>query len=170
MTHKIVTLDITTRQKRKMFPYLEEHVSFPYSLQAIQDLLNRYHCDQIATAQKEVSDAKHGTFPVHSLAFIVRGERFLIEFPVIFVKNTKGIHLRMDISGRVVFYKIKVLLVDAEIGALDFQDAMLPFRIIALPDGTQVPLVDYMAQHGPELAAGTADLLGLPAGVKVRKA
>jgi hypothetical protein len=166
--HKIVTLDISTRQRRKMFPYLDEHVSFPYSLQAIQDLLNRHHCTQIAIAQKEKTDPTHGTFTVYSLAFIVKEEKFLIEFPVVFVKNTRGTQLRMDISGRVVFYKVKVLLVDVEFDFLNFQEAMMPYRIITLPNGTQVPLVDYVAQHGPELTAGTADLLGLPDGIKGR--
>jgi len=162
--HKIITIDITTEKKRRMIPYLREHVSFPYSMSAIQELLQRHDCNQIATAQKQETDAKHGAFTKHSMAFIVRGEKFLIEFPVIFARSNKGTTLRMDISGRIIFYNIKVLLTDVEIGWLDFMEAMLPFRIIALPDGTQVPLVDYMAQHGPELAAGTADLLSLPRG------
>jgi hypothetical protein len=159
--HKIVTID--TRGK-KHFPYLEEHVNFQNSLGQIQVLLQKYQCDQIAIAQKQVTDAKHGSFTVHSLAFIVRGERFLIEFPVIFIRNSRGTTLRMDISGRVIFHKLKALLIDVEIGYLDFQEAMLPFRIVTLPDGHQVPLADYVAKHGPELSAGTADLLALPGG------
>jgi hypothetical protein len=162
--HKIITLDLTTEKKRRCIPYLREHVSFPYSMSAIQELLQRHQCDQIATAQKQLTDVKHGTFIVYSLAFIVRGEKFLIEFPVIFAKNSEGTALRMDIAGRIIFYKLKALLVDVEIGYLDFTEAMMPFRIISLPDGTQVPLADYVAKHGPELAAGTADLLCLPGG------
>lgn len=159
--HKIVTIDV---RGKKHFPYLEEHVNFQNSLSQIQGLLQKYQCDQIAVAQKQVTDTKHGTFAVHSLAFIVRGERFLIEFPVIYIRNSKETKLRMDISGRVIFHKLKALLIDVEIGYLDFMEAMLPFRVIALPDGRQVPLADYVAQHGPELSAGTADLLSLPSG------
>jgi hypothetical protein len=162
--HKIVTLDISTKQKRRMYSYLDEHISFPYSLQAIQELLQKHHCDQIAIAQKQVTDAKNGTYTLYSLAFIIRGEKFVIDFPVVFVKNTKGTQLRMDISGRVVFYKVKSLLIDVEYGFLNFMEAMMPFRIICLPDGRQVPLVDYISLHGAELAAGTADLLSLPGG------
>jgi hypothetical protein len=159
--HKIVTVDI---RGKKHFPYLEEHVGFTNTLSQIQTLLQRYGCTQIATAQKQETDAKHGTFMKHSLAFIVRGERFLIEFPVIYIRNSRGTTLRMDISGRVIFHKLKSLLIDVEIGYLDFMEAMVPFRVICLPSGQQVPLVDYLTQHSAELAAGTADLLSLPGG------
>lgn|GEM_PF-2831641 len=161
MTHKIVTIDV---RGKKHFPYLEEHVNFQNSMGQIQTLLQKYNCDQIATAQKQVTDTKHGAFNVYSLAFLVRGERFLIEFPVIFVRNSAGTKLRMDISGRVIFYKLKALLIDVEFGYLDFVEAMLPFRIVTLPNGQQIPLADYVMQHGPELSAGTADLLALPGG------
>jgi hypothetical protein len=161
MTHKIVTIDI---RGKKHFPYLEEHVNFQNSVSQIQTLLQKYQCDQIATAQKQVTDTKHGSFTVHSLAFIVRGERFLIEFPVIYIRNSQRTTLRMDISGRVVFHKLKALLIDVEIGYLDFMEAMMPYRVITLPDGRQMPLVDYVIQHGTELSAGTADLLALPGG------
>lgn len=163
--HKIITINITTEKKRRCIPYLKERVSFPKSMSGIQDLLQRHNCDQIATAQKQVTDAKHGPFTMYSLAFIVQGERFLIEFPVIFATSSKGTALRMDIAGRVIFYKVKSLLVDVEIGYLSFMEAMMPFRVIALPDGTRVPLADYVMKHGPELTAGTADLFGLPGGV-----
>jgi hypothetical protein len=162
--HKIVTIDITTEKKRRCIPYLKERVSFPYSLQGIQDLLQRHQCDQIAIAQRQITDPKRGTYTLYSLAFIVKGERFLIEFPVIFAKNTKGTQLRMDIAGRIIFYKVKALLTDVEIGYLDFKEAMLAFRVVTLPDGSQCTLADYVAKHGPELSAGTADLLALPGG------
>ena len=159
--HKIVTLDISTEKKRKVIPYLSEHVSFENSLSAIQKMLQRYQCDQIATVQKQVVDAKHGAFTIYSTAFIVRGEKFIIEFPVIFVKNSNEVVLRMDIAGRLIFYKIKSLLADVEIGHLDFAEAMIPFRIVTLPGGMQVPLSDYVRDHGDELSAGTADFLML---------
>jgi hypothetical protein len=161
MTHKIVTVDI---RGKKHFPYLDEHVNFQNSLSQIQLLLQRYGSTQIATAQKQETDAKHGTFTKYSLAFIVRGEKFLIEFPVIYIRNSRETKLRMDISGRVVFHKLKALLIGVEIDWLNFQEAMMPFRVIALPDGKQIPLVDYVTQHGAELSAGTADLLSLPGG------
>ena len=161
MAHKIVTIDV---RGKKHFPYLEEHVNFQNSLSQIQVLLQRYQCDQIAVAQKQVTDTKHGTFAVHSLAFIVRGERFLIEFPVIYIRTARETKLRMDISGRVIFHKLKALLIDVEIGYLNFMEAMMPFRVICLPSGQQVPLVDYVTQHSAELSTGTADLLALPGG------
>ncbi len=162
--HKVLTIDISTERKRRCLPYLKEHVSFPYSMSAIQELLQRHQCEQIATSAKQVEDKEHGTYTRYSLAFIVRGEKFLVEFPVIFARSTKGTALRMDISGRIIFYKIKALLTDVEIGYLDFTEAMMPFRVITLPGGSQVPLADYVKQHGQELSAGTADLLLLPGG------
>jgi len=58
---------------------------------------------------------------------------------------------------------VVALLTDVEIGYLSFEEAMMPFRIITLPGGEQIPLADYVEKHGKELSAGTADLLRLPA-------
>ena len=157
--HRVVNLDLTTEKKRKVVPYLKESVGFSTTLGQIRDMLRKYECEQIVTAEKEVRDAKNVNYTAHTMAFVVRGEKFIIEFPVIFAKNTRGRVLRMDISGRLIFYKIKSLLADVEIGYLAFSEAMMQYQVVALPDGHQVMLMDYVKEHGPELAAGTADLL-----------
>ncbi len=161
--HRVVTLDLSTERKRKCVPYLSEHVGFLASLAQIRDLLRKHQCEQIVTAEKEVHDVKHGDYVLYTLAFLVKSEKFVIEFPVIFVTNSKGkTTLRMDITGRLIFYKIKSLLADVEIGYLAFSEAMMQYQVISLPDGHQMPLMDYVREHGKELSAGTADLLQLP--------
>jgi|SRR5271157_154875 len=160
--HRIVTIDITTENKRKVIPYLHEHVNFLNSMGQIRDLLRKYDCEQIVSAEKDVHDTKHGNFVVYTLAFIIKGKKFVVEFPVIFATSRKGNIPRMDISGRLMFHKIKSILADVEIGYLSFSEAMMQFQIVTLPNGSQATLMDYVREHEQELSAGTADLLQLP--------
>ena len=161
--HRVVTIEIVREQKRKVIPYLKERVDFQRFLVQIRDMLRKHECSQIVTDEKEVYDKVHGDYTAYTLAFLVRGEKFVMEFPIIFVVNTRGTkNLRMDISGRLMFYKIKAMLADVEIGYLAFNEAMMQFQVISLPNGRQEMLMDYVRDHGAELTAGTADLFQIP--------
>ncbi len=105
------------------FPYIDTDVALEKSIDDIKKLLKKFQCEEIL--QYESGETMR-------LIFKKGGVPYIIDFPVIYIEG-KGTapRLAMQVSGRIVFNEIKATLVNVEMGALDFMQAML--RHIALP-------------------------------------
>lgn len=105
------------------FPYQGTDVPFERSVEDIKVLLRKFKCEEILS---------HEAGDKITIAFKKERVPYIIEFPEIYEerKNQPTV-LRMDISARIVYNQVKALLVDVEIGALSFMQAML--RMVALP-------------------------------------
>ena len=105
------------------FPYQTTHISLAQTMEQIKALLRKFNCEEILSYEAGATQ---------KIAFKNQGIPYIIDFPEIYEagKNTPD-RLRMDISARIVLNQIKTLLVDVEIGALSFMQAML--RMVALP-------------------------------------
>jgi hypothetical protein len=60
----------------------------------------------------------------------------------------------MNVSGRIMLNKIKALLVDVEMEFLSFEQAMMPFQLIAGRDGQPVTIQDYVDENRDTIASG----------------
>ncbi len=151
MAHKIVTL-------RRGFPYTTTRVHFQHSVQQIRAMLERFKCTRIG-----VLDNLDGDIPTTTLVFEKGGAAFLIEFPVTYYADSRGKRLNMNISGRIIHDRIKSILVDVEIGYLEFSQAMMAYRAIPAPDGRTVTLQEAYEQCGDRLPLCGFDIrLALP--------
>lgn len=146
MAHKIVTL-------KRGFPYTSTTVPFQKSVGQIMGMLGKYGCTRIGVVTDTIED-----FQTTTMVFERAGAAYLIEFPVTYFENSKGRRLNMNISGRIIHDRIKALLVDVEIGYLDFSQAMMAYRAIPGPDGRAVALQDAYDQCGDRLPACGFDL------------
>ena len=157
MTHKIVTL-----RKRKKdghdSPYVTTDIPFGRSLTEIKDMLRRYGCEKILTFEEVV-----GSIPAHSLAFDFKGTKFLIEFPITYLANPNGSGkaLNMNVSGRIIYYKVKALLIDVELNHLDFNQAMVPFMLLPTASGRPTTVTDILTiRDVNERSRGVQFMLG----------
>lgn len=151
--HKIVTL-------KRGFPYTGTTVSFQRSVQQIMDMLTKHKCAKMGVVTETGGDLQTTT-----MVFEKTGAAYIVEFPVIYYVDSKGRRLNMNISGRIVHDRIKAILVDVEIGYLEFSQAMMGYR--ALPDGSggMMSLQDAYEMCRDRLPACGFDLrLALPEG------
>ena len=154
---------ITISQKNKsILPYLKTTVDFNKSFGEIQGLLMKFGCSDLITRQ--IPDVVPGTTlkcTKYMIGFVQKGNHFLIEFPIIIAtvgrNATKEIH--MNPSGRLMLNKIKSLLVDVEMEILSFEQAMLPFQLIAGNDGKPITIQDFVDEHRTEIANGQSVFL-----------
>ena len=140
MTHRILKV-------KEGFHYARTEVSFESSLQQIRALLNKHGCSRIA----EMSDNR-GERPIHTLAWEKDGIPFMVEFPVTYTASGK---LNMAISGRIVFNRIKSMLIEVEIDLWSFVQAMSPFLALPGRDGKPEPMYEYVEEHRAELTSHT---------------
>ncbi len=136
MTHKVITVWIGRGPDRKgkthpHFPYADAETPIHRSIADIKTLLSRFRCDRII----DFSDTGRDNVSHHTIGFEKDGHRFLIEFPIVYTENSQGKRLNMNISGRIVLARVKALLVDAEIEAMSFQEAMLPYLLLPTTSG-----------------------------------
>ena len=137
MTHKIVTLRKRTSHERGA-AYVETDMPFSRSVTQIKELLDRYGCERILEYSNKCRDITE-----HSLAFECRGSKFLIEFPITYLQG-KPPKLNMNVSGRIVYNKVKTLLVDVDIEYLDFSQAMVPFMLLPTASGRPTTATDIL--------------------------
>jgi len=152
MTHKTVTLR-KRGEKERGAAYVETSVPFSRSLSEIKDLLNRYGCEKVLEFTERCGDITQ-----YSLAFENRGSKFLIEFPITYLKG-KPPKLNMNISGRIIYNKVKALLVDVEIDYLDFSQAMVPFMLLPTASGRPVTVTDLLTLEDVNQKAKSVKLL-----------
>jgi hypothetical protein len=152
MTHKVIEI---IRKQGKM-PYLDTTVDFNKSFGEVQALLRKFGCEDIMTRSQVSSVPKLKIHcDLHTIAFVHKGTKFLIEFPVVIVTQGRfgdERKLNMNVSGRIIFNKVKAMLVDVEIEYLTFSQAMMPFRIVAAQDGRPITMQEFVDENQTRLA------------------
>lgn len=160
MSRKIVTL-------KSDYHYTGTDVPFDKSVAAIMALLRQHKCEKIGLIYETVEGIEAAT-----LLFQKAGLPYRIEFPLTYIQKHKverghrstNQHapiikeLRMQISGRIIHDRVKAMLIDAEIGILDFSQAMIQFLLIPGPGGKLETMSDYVIEHHDQLGHGTFDL------------
>ncbi len=151
MTHRIAYL------KPGRHTYTKTEVSLDRSMNEIKKMLLQAGCSRIG-----IQEDLRVKVPLHTLIFEKDGLPFMIEFPVIYERLRSGPDkLRMDLSGRIIRDRVKVLLMEVEIGASPFTAAMAQFVAIAdRSTGNPVQMENYMLEHQGEIPAGTLFLPG----------
>jgi hypothetical protein len=145
--HKFITI---SQKNKSVLPYLNTTVSFEKSFGEIQALLMKFGCSDLITRQTP-SKVPGTTLSctLYTVGFVHHGNHFLVEFPVVIVpfgkKQEKEV--RMGVSGRIILNKIKSLLVDVEMEFLSFEQAMMPYQLIAGENGQPVTIQDYVDDH-----------------------
>lgn len=144
MSHKVVYLPPNAN-------YLRTEVSFDKSLLQIQALLEKHGCTRIAW-QKDT----RGEYPLVSLMFEKDCIPFIIEFPVTYRKSDRK--LIMQAGARIIHDRVKALLIEHELGLLDFSQAMMQF--LALPDGQGgiTSMQNALEGHVEQLKGGSFDM------------
>lgn len=146
MSHKIVVL-------KRGFPYSHTIVPFQRSVQQIMGLLERYRCTRIGVMTETIGEIQTTT-----MIFEKAGAAYRIEFPVTYLESAKKKSLNMNISGRIIHDRIKAILVDVEIGYLEFSQAMMQYRAIPGPDGKAISLQEAYDLCGDRLPVCGFDL------------
>ncbi len=143
---KKITLELGSK-----FPYIDTDVAFERSTEEIIKLLKKFKCEEILTYQNGDE---------FKIAFRKGGWPYLIEFPLTYVKGKqrqRPPELNMRISGRIVFNRIKSVLVDVTLDEAEFMQAM--FRYVALPiQGGLVLLTDVVAAQKDKIIKGQIEL------------
>lgn len=142
---------IEIRRKDGKMPYLDTEVAFDKSFAEVQALLRKFGCEDVFT-RSQASTIPKMKIPctLFSIGFIHKGTKFLIEFPVTVIvqgRNDADRKLNMNVSGRIVLNKVKALLVDVEIEYLTFEQAMLPFQLVAARDGRTVTVAQFVDEN-----------------------
>lgn len=152
--YKYITI---TPKNKYILPYLNTTVSFEKSFGEIQGLLMKFGCSDLITRQTP-SMVPGSKLPCtqYMIGFIQKGNHFLIEFPIFIVPIGRNHEkeVRMNISGRIMLNKIKALLVGVEIEFLSFEQAMMPFQLIAGRDGKSVTILDFVDENRTAIATG----------------
>ena len=152
--YKFITV---TSKNKHILPYLNTTVTFEKSFGEIQGLLMKFGCSDLVTRQTP-SIVPGTKIPCtrYMIGFVQKGNHFLIEFPIFIVpvgrNNEKQV--RMNVSGRIILNKIKSLLVDVELEFLSFEQAMMPYQLIADRNGQPVTIQDYIDDNRKEIATG----------------
>lgn len=141
---KEITLELGQK-----FPYIDTDIPFERSIEEILKLLNKFKCDEILT---------YRAGDEFKIAFKKGGWPYLIEFPFTYTQGKRRQReLNMRISGRIVYNRIKSVLVDATLDELEFMQAM--FRYVALPTPSGlVLLTDIVAAQKDKVIKGQVEL------------
>ncbi|MFA5409454.1 MAG: hypothetical protein WC343_11840 [Bacilli bacterium] len=135
MTHKIVYLTGD-------FPYKSTTTPFDASMKEIKRLLAKFGCTRVAEMTDYVEEME-----LTSIGFMHHGIPYRIDVPVIYVNRRNAsnrVIKRQDnrIAGRIVVAHVKALLVDVELGLMDFQQAMVGHISLPAGEGQSVSLYD----------------------------
>lgn len=106
------------------FAYQETGLSIDRSLSDIKDLLKKFKCEETLVYESGINI---------KLAFKKSGIPYVIDFPLVYIEGKKTPRrLAMEVSGRIIFNKIKAVLIDVALNdESEFMQAML--RYIGLP-------------------------------------
>ena len=139
------------------YNYTGTTVPFSRSVGQIKDLLTSHGVLKIA----EMTDFNTEGEQISTIAFEHFGIPYVIEFPITYVKYVKKPDaLNMNISGRIVFDRIKALLIQVDIEYLSFSQAMMPFIAIPSETGTMgvKPLEESILENDEQLKSGRFDM------------
>jgi len=126
-------------------PYTKTHIPFEKSISDIKSLLKKFGADEVMVYEngEEVK-----------IAFRKGGIPYIIDFPIIYIEGPKTkARLSMDISGRIVYNRIKTILLDVELGTLSFMQAMLRNVALPSPQGL-IPLGDVIEAQQDKIIKG----------------
>lgn len=130
----------------KGYHYTGTVVEFTRSIEQIKQMLMKHGCSKIG----EMRTIDEKEIPRLILVFENMGTPFTIEFPTTYTITKGGKkELNMNVSGRIIHDRVKALLVEVDIGYLNFTQAMMPYLIVSTPQG-QMALEDAV-KHNEEL-------------------
>jgi hypothetical protein len=166
--HKVITVWVGRGDSRGRshagLPYAKTETPFDRSVADIKALLRKFECDKIADFSETVKDPKMGRIELVTIGFEKDGMKYLIEFPITFVEHSGGKHLNMDVSGRIIYNRIKAQLTDLEIGYLTFHEAMFANLAIPSAEGGAKTIMDVVQDQLPSIRQGSFSLLQLMPG------
>ena len=152
--HKFINVNA---KNKSILPYLNTTVTFEKSFGEIQRLLMKFGCSDLVTRQTpSIVPGTKISCTRYMIGFVQKGNHFLIEFPIFIVPFGRDHHkeVRMNVSGRIMLNKVKTLLVDVEMEFLSFEQAMMPYQLIADRNGQPVTIQDYIDDNRKEIATG----------------
>lgn len=168
--HKVITIWTGEGRgpggrKRTPMPYVETEVAFSRSISEIKELLHKFNCDTVIEYQSkgDLAARARGEGDLHTLGFEKDGLKYLVEFPITYVENSKGKRLNMSISGRIIYNRIKAQLIDVEIGYLSFHEAMISNLALPTPHGVRT-VMDIVQAQAKEIREGTSGMFLLAGG------
>lgn len=135
MAHRIVYLTGD-------FPFKSTKTPFDSSMKELKRLLAKFGCTKVAEMTDYVENME-----LVSIGFMFHNVPYRIDVPVIYV-NRRGsdnrVVKRQDnrIAGRVVVAHVKALLVDVQLGLMDFQQAMVGHLMLSSGEGQPISLYD----------------------------
>lgn len=130
-------------------PYTKTQIPFDRSILDIKALLKKFGADEIIVYENGKEEVK--------IAFRKGGVPYIIEIPVIYIEGPKTpARLSMDISGRIVYNRIKTILLDVELGTLSFMQAMLRNVALPSPQGL-IPLGDIVEAQQDKIIKGQVE-------------
>jgi len=116
----------------KGYHYTGTVVDIARSVEQIKQMLMKHGCSKIG----EMRTFGENEAPRLILVFENKETPFTIEFPVTYIITKGGKkELNMNISGRIIHDRVKSLLVEVDIGYLDFTQAMMPYLLVSTPQG-----------------------------------
>ncbi len=129
-------------------PYTKTVIPFDRSILDVKALLKKFGADEIMVYENNLEV---------KIAFRKGGVPYIIDFPLIYIEGPKTpARLSMEISGRIVYNRIKTILLDVELGTLSFMQAML--RNVALPSAQGlVPLGDIIEAQADKIIKGQVE-------------
>ena len=135
----------------KGYHYTGTVVEFTRSIEQIKQMLMKHGCAQIG----EMRTIDNQGIPCIVLVFKNHDTPFAIEFPITYVRTKSGKkELNMNISGRIIHDRVKSLLVEVDIGYLDFTQAMMPYLIVSTQTG-QMALEDAVRLNEDSFKRGS---------------
>jgi len=165
--HKVITIwtgqGKSHGRSQSTLPYAKTETPFENSIADIKRLLKKFKCDKIADYTETVKDPKLGQIELTTIGFEKDGLQYRIDFPITFIENSQEKRLNMDVSGRIIYNRIKAQLTDLEIGYLTFHEAMFANLAIPSPEGPKT-ILDVVQEQLPSIKQGSFNLLQLMAG------
>lgn len=102
------------------FGYTE--VSYNQTFQEIMDILDEHECEEVITRRKKGKT---------QIGFVYQDDPYLITVPKVYIRDT----LNKDVGIRIVKYYLEIVLDWEKERPIDFDIAMLPFRVVEYKGG-----------------------------------
>ena len=135
----------------KGYHYTGTTVEFTRSIEQIKQMPMKHGCSKIG----EMRTINNDGVPHLVLVFENIGTPCTIEFPTTYISTKSGKkELNMNISGRIIHDRVKALLVEVDIGYLDFAQAMMPYLLVDTPRG-RIALEDAVKENEDKFKHGT---------------
>jgi len=165
--HKVITIwtgqGKSHGRSQSTLPYAKTETPFDRSVADIKGLLRKFKCDKIVDFSQTATLENVGKVDLTTIGFEKDGLQYRIDFPITFTENSQEKRLNMDVSGRIIYNRIKAQLTDLEIGYLTFHEAMFANLAIPSPEGTRT-ILEVVQDQLPAIKRGSFSLLQLMEG------